>query len=169
MLTGLGTTVGERMDVFTPKQRMDWIADTYFPALKQVGRPVPFILRYWQADPDAVAAVLDAVHYAAPVYLDIKFNGEHMYSSVQPHVLDPKWVALAHGRYRLLWHLRNDDLFILRWGDPDFVRSVVGNMAGPDTAGFVEGSEIDVPGPDRIHTDAARAHMDWQYMFEKHW
>jgi hypothetical protein len=169
MLTGLGTTAGERMDTLTPKQRMDWIADTYFPALAQVGRPVPFILRYWQADPDAMAAMLDVVHYAGPVYLDIKFNGEHMYSSVQPHVLDPKWVALAHGRYRLLWHLRNDDLVILRWGDPDFVRSVVHNMAGPDTAGFVEGSEVDVPGPDRIHTETAKAHMDWQYMFEKHW
>jgi hypothetical protein len=169
MLTGLGTTAGERMDGLTAKQKMDWIADTYFPALKQVGRPVPFIFRYWQADPEAAAAMLDSVHYAGPVYLDIKFNGEHMYSSPEPHVLDPKWVELAHGRYRLLWHLRNDDLFILRWGDPDFVRETVRHMAGPDTAGFVEGSEVDVPGPDRIHTEAAKAHLDWQYMFEKHW
>ena len=53
MLTGLGTTAGERMDVMTAKQKMDWIADTYLAALKQVGRPVPFILRYWQAEPEA--------------------------------------------------------------------------------------------------------------------
>jgi hypothetical protein len=169
MLTGLGTTAGERMDVMTVKQKLDWIADTYFAALKQVGRPVPFILRYWQAEPEATVAMLAAVNYSGPVYLDIKVNGEHMYSSVKPHVLDPKWVELAHGRYRLLWHLRNDDLFILRWGDPDFVRETVRNMSGPDTAGFVEGSEVDVPGVDRIHTEAAKAHMDWQYMFEKHW
>ena len=169
MLTGLGTTAGERMDVMTAKQKMDWIADTYFAALKQVARPVPFILRYWQAEPEPLAAMLASANYPGPVYLDIKFNGEHMYSSVEPHVLDPKWVALAHGRYRLLWHLRNDDLFILRWGDPDFVRETVRHMAGPDTAGFVEGSEVDVPGPDRIHTEASKAHMDWQYMFEKHW
>jgi hypothetical protein len=169
MLTGLGTTAGERMDVMTAKQKMDWIADTYFAALKQVARPVPFILRYWQAEPSPLADMLAAANYPGPVYLDIKFNGEHMYSSVEPHVLDPKWVALAHGRYRLLWHLRNDDLFILRWGDPDFVRETVRHMAGPDTAGFVEGSEVDVPGPDRIHTEASKAHLDWQYMFEKHW
>jgi hypothetical protein len=169
MLSGLGTTAGERMDTLTVKQRMDWIADTYFVALKQVGRPVPFILRYWQSDPEAAVAMLESVHYPGPVYLDIKFNGEHMYSSVEPHVLDPKWVALAHGHYRLLWHLRNDDLFILRWGDPDFVRETVRNMSGPNTAGFVEGSEVDVPGVDRIHTEAAKAHLDWQYMFEKHW
>jgi hypothetical protein len=169
MLTGLGATAGERMGLMTAKQKVDWIADTYLAALKHVGRPVPFILRYWQADPEAVAAMLESAKYAAPVYLDIKFNGEHMYSSVEPHVLDPRWVQLAHGRYRLLWHLRNDDLLILRWGDPDFVRETVRHMAGPDTAGFVEGSEIDVPGVDRIHTAAAKAHVDWQYMFEKHW
>ena len=169
MLTGLGTTAGERMDVMTAKQKMDWIADTYFAALKQVARPVPFILRYWQAEPEPLAAMLASANYPGPVYLDIKFNGEHMYSSAEPHVLDRKWVALAHGRYRLLWHLRNDDLFILRWGDPDFVRETVRHMAGPDTAGFVEGSEVDVPGPDRIHTEAAKAHLDWQYKFEKHW
>jgi len=172
MLTGLGTTAGERMDVMTVKQKMDWIADTYLAALKQVGRvgrTVPFILRYWQAEPEALAAMLKSADYPGPVYLDIKFNGEHMYSSAEPHVLDPKWVALAHGRYRLLWHLRNDDLFILRWGDPDFVRETVRHMSGPDTAGFVEGSEVDVPGVDRIHTQTAKQHLDWQYTFEKHW
>jgi hypothetical protein len=169
MLTGLGTTAGERMETMTAKQKMDWIADTYLVALKRVGRPVPFIFRYWQADPEAAVEMLDRAKYAGPVLLDIKFNGEHMYSSVEPHVLDPRWVQLAHGRYRLLWHLRNDDLFILRWGDPDFVRETVRHMAGADTAGFVEGSEVDVPGVDRIHTEAAKAHLDWQYMFEKHW
>lgn len=169
MLTGLGTTAGERMDVLTVKQKLDWIADTYFAALRQVGRPVPFILRYWQAQPEETAAMLSAVRYPGPVYLDIKFNGEHMYSSTRPHVLDPKWTQLAHGRYRLLWHLRNDDLFILRWGDPDFVRETVRNMGGPDLAGFIEGSELDVPGVDRIHTESAKAHLDWQYKFEKHW
>ncbi len=169
MLTGLGTTAGERMEPLTAKQKMDWIADTYFAALKQLGRSVPFILRYWQADPGALSAMLDSVKYPGPVYLDIKVNGEHMYSSVKPHVLDPKWVALAHGRYKLLWHLRNDDLYILRWGDPEFVRDTIRNLAGPDAAGFVEGSEIDVPGVDRIHTEAAKAHLDWQYKFEKHW
>src|ERR1035437_1092484 len=169
MLTRLGTTAGERMDVMTAKQKMDWIADTYFAALKQVARPVPFILRYWQAEPEPLAAMLASANYPGPVYLDIKFNGEHMYSSAEPHVLARKWVALAPGRYRLLWHLRNDDLFILRWGDPECGRETPPHMAGPDTAGAVEGSEVDVPGPDRIHTEAAKAHLDWQYKFEKHW
>lgn len=169
MLTGLGTTVGERMGKMTIVEKLDWVADTYFAALRQIGRPIPFILRYWQSEPAPMAAMLDAARYPGPVYLDIKFNGEHMYSSSKPHVLDDGWVRLAKGRYRLLWHLRNDDVFILRWGDPDFVRESLRNAAGPDSAGFVEGSEIVVPGTDRIHTAATRSHLDWQYQFEKHW
>jgi hypothetical protein len=169
MLTGLGTTAGERMEAMTAKQKMDWIADTYFAALKQLARPVPFILRYWQAEPEPLAAMLASANYPGPVYLDIKFNGEHMYSSAEPHVLDPKWVALAHGRYRLLWHLRNDDLFILAGATPISSAKPCATWRVPDTAGFVEGSEVDVPGPDRIHTEAAKAHLDWQYKFEKHW
>src|SRR5271157_148206 len=74
MLTGLGTTAGERMDDMTAKQKMDWIADTYFAALRQVGRPVPFILRYWQAEPEPAVAMFASVQYPGPVYLDIKFN-----------------------------------------------------------------------------------------------
>jgi len=170
MLTGLGTTVGERMGDLSVKQKLDFVADTYFAALRQIGRPVPFILRYWQSEPEPMAAMLDRVKYSGPVYLDIKYNGEHMYSSVRPHVLDPKWVQLAgKGHWRLLWHLRNDCVFILRWGDPDFVRETVRNMMGLDSAGFLEGSEIDVPGPDRIHTAQAKAHLDWAYKFEKNW
>ncbi len=171
MLTGLGTTAGERMGAMTTRQKLDWIADTYFAALRQVGRPAPppFILRYWQSQPEETAAMLASVKYPGPVYLDIKFNGEHMYSSTKPHVQDRKWMDMARGRYRLLWHLRNDDIFILRWGDPDFVRETVHSMSGPDSAGFVEGSELDIPGIDRIHTAAAGKHMDWQYKFEKHW
>ena len=168
-LTGIGTTAGERMRDMTVKQKLDWVADTYFAAIREIGRPVPFILRYWQAEPDALAAMLERVKPAGPVYLDIKFNGEHMYSSTKPHVQDPRWVAFAGKRYRLLWHLRNDDVFILRWGDPDFARDTVRSMAGPTSAGFIEGSELDVPGTDRIHTAAAKAHVDWQYKFEKHW
>jgi hypothetical protein len=170
MLTGLGTTVGERMGDLSVQQKLDFVADTYFAALRQIGRRAPFILRYWQSAPEPMAAMLARVKYPGPLYLDIKYNGEHMYSSVKPHVLDAKWVELAgKGHWRLLWHLRNDCVFILRWGDPDFVRETVRNMMKLNSAGFLEGSEVDVPGPDRIHADAAKAHLDWQYKFEKNW
>jgi len=39
------------------------------------------------------------------------------------------------------WNLRNDDLFCLRWGDPDYVRSMIKNMPHAETAGFHMGSD----------------------------
>lgn len=150
----------------------------------------PFILRYWGGTPESTDKMLAAANYPGPVYLDIKYNGEHVYSSTKPHVQDKKWQQMAGRHYQLLWHLRNDDLFTLRWGEPEFARELLGNVvngvsnvapsSGPhatyDTrqtasksAGFVMGSEIEIPGEDYIHTDVLKRHVDWKYEFEKQW
>ncbi|HZP02350.1 MAG TPA: hypothetical protein VFD30_18850 [Terriglobia bacterium] len=167
-LIGLGTTQGERMDVIPEKQRPAWISDVYFRAIRESGRRyVPFVLRYWGGSPTATEQAA-AAYDLGPVYLDIKYNGEHMYSSTRYHVEDPAWIRQPH-HYKLLWHLRNDDLYILRWGNPAWVSELLRNLAKTDTVGFTEGSEIDVPGIDRIHTAEARSHLNWKYKFEKMW
>lgn len=166
-LTGIGTTQGERMSMEAP-ERAKWIADVYFPAIRASGRrDIPFILRYWGGEPESTEKALAG--YQGPVYLDIKYNGEHMYSSTRYHVADGRWLQQQPRHYKLFWHLRNDDLYILRWGDPEFVRALVRIMAATDAIGFVEGSEIDVPGPDRIHTPQTRGHLAWKYKYEKFW
>ena len=43
------------------------------------------------------------------------------------------------------------------------------NCGGPDSAGFVTGSEIEIPGVDRYHTPQTVAHRNWKYEFEKNW
>ena len=91
-----------------------------------------------------------------------------MYSSTRHHVEDPAWLNQPH-HYKLLWHLRNDDIYILRWGNPAWASELIHNLAKTDTVGFTEGSEIDVPGVDRIHTPEASHHLDWKYKFEKMW
>ncbi len=167
MLTGLGTTPGERMAGMSVPQVMDWIADTYFRALRALPRRVPFILRSWYAEPEALQRMLEREKYPGEILLDLKFNGEHMYSSPRPHVQDGRWQALAGSNYRILWHLRNDCIFLLRWGHPSFVAETIANVARDRAAGFLEGSELDVPGYDRtVHPQAPRA---WTYKFEKHW
>ena len=60
MMTGIGTTAGERMRNMTGRQKLDWVADTYFAALREIKRPAPFILRAWQSEPRAGA------RFAAP-------------------------------------------------------------------------------------------------------
>jgi hypothetical protein len=168
-LTGLGTAAAEEMPGMGVRDRLDWIRDTYVAALREAGRTTPFILRDWGAAPDEAAAMLAEAGYGGPVYLDIKYNGEHMYSSPRHHISDSRWLTGEHRPFRLLPHLRNDDLVFFRWGDPAFVRETLENVKGLGSIGFVEGSEIDIPGPDQQHTESARSHLAWSFKFEKHW
>lgn len=113
-LTGLGTTQGEQIGVIPPAQRASWIADVYFRGIEAIGRRyVPFILRSWGGTPAATEKV-SAMYHSGPVYLDIKYNVEHVYPSPIDHVKDSAWLKQRHV-YKILWHLRNDDLYTLRW------------------------------------------------------
>jgi hypothetical protein len=169
MLTGLGTAAAEEMPAMDVRERLDWVRDTYVAALQEAGKTTPFILRDWGAAPDEASAMLDEVGYAGTVYLDIKYNGEHMYSSPRHHIVDTRWLSRERRPFQLLPHLRNDDLVYFRWGDPTFTRTTLENVRSLGSIGFVEGSEIDIPGPDLQHTGSARAHVTWSFKFEKHW
>lgn len=167
-LTGLGTTQGEDMDVIPESERGNWVADVYFRAIRESGRKnVPFILRYWGGTPEDTEKAA-AEYSQGPVYLDIKYNGEDVYSSPMYHVENSAWLTQKHN-YQLLWHLRNDALFSFRWGNPEFVRELMHNMKQTNPAGFTYGSEEDIPGPDNFDTPAARAHQPWPYEFQKQW
>ncbi len=167
-LTGLGTTQGEQMGVIPPRQRAGWVARVYFRAIEQSGRKrVPFILRYWGGTPQATERAA-AQYHRGPVYLDIKYNGEHAFSSPRYHLANLAWLRQAH-RYRILWHLRNDDIFLLRWGSPEFVRELMRHLGRTYSAGFSFGSEGFVPGADDYDTPAAQARQHARYEFQKQW
>ncbi len=167
-LTGLGTTQGEQMRPIPPDRRAAWIADVYFRAIDQSGRKnVPFILRYWGGTPAATARAAAGYH-DGPVYLDIKYNGEHAISSARPHLQNHAWLSQAHN-YKILWHLRNDDIFTLRWGDPGLVRRMMADLQATGAAGFSFGSEADVPGRDEYDTPRFQKRQTEPYEFQKQW
>ncbi|MGH9432832.1 MAG: hypothetical protein ACRD3T_14930 [Terriglobia bacterium] len=167
-LTGLGTTQGEDMDVVPENKRGNWVADVYFRAIRESGRKnVPFIFRYWGGTPEDTEKAA-AEYTMGPVYLDIKYNGEDVYSSPMYHVGNSAWLTQKHN-YQLLWHLRNDALFSFRWGNPQFVSELMHNMKPPNPAGFTYGWEEDIPGPENFDTPAALAHRPWPYEFQKQW
>ncbi|MDO8684723.1 MAG: alpha-glucuronidase family glycosyl hydrolase [Armatimonadota bacterium] len=166
-LTGIGTCPGENMP--GPSEADEaWLMDTYVPALLEVRGPAKFIHRYWGSEPKPMQEVF-AAHYPGKTYLDLKYNGESMYSSPAPHFVDPVWLNQKPRDYDILWHLRNDDLYIFRWGDPEFTRQTLEHCVGPGIAGFVTGSEYERPGPDRLYTDYGKQYQTWQQDFEKHW
>ncbi|MGZ8651792.1 MAG: hypothetical protein ACXWX5_06405, partial [Actinomycetota bacterium] len=169
MLTGLGTAAAEEMPTMDVRERLDWVRDTYVAALQEAGKTTPFILRDWGAAPDEASAMLDEVGYAGTVFLEIKYNGEHMYSSPRHHIVETGWLSGEHRPFRLLPGLRNSDLMYFRWGDPTFARTTLENIKSLGSIGFVEGSEIDIPGPDVQHTGSAGSHVTWSFKYEKHW
>ena len=164
----MGTCPGENMPM-SASANAEWIRDVYLDTLAKTGRKMPFIYRYWGARPKETAAMLAKANYPGEILLDIKFNGEHMYSSTKPHPEEMGWLTQTPKPYKLLWHLRNDCIFQLRWGDPEFAAKTLTNCGGPDSAGFVMGSEIEIPGADRYHTPQTVAHRNWKYEFEKNW
>ncbi|MCE5218707.1 hypothetical protein LLH03_16970 [bacterium] len=165
-LAALGTCPGEQMPMLA-REKQDWIADTYLAGLRQASRRVPFFLRYWQGDPVATADMLDREKWPQPVYLEVKFNGEHMYSSPRHHVQDQRWLDLADNRWQVFWHFRNDCLFRVKWGDPEFVREAVRNCAGSYACGLFWGSEGLKPGADSYHRPSSDAFGKYPWEFER--
>lgn len=167
----LGTTPGENMRM--PAGRTsEWIAKTYLEGIRRSGRSVPFNIRYWGGRPQETQEWIASKHH--PVYLDIKFNGESMYSATEPHFYDyynpagQSWLAEGQS-YEIVWHLRNDNLFLLRWGWPQFAREVLRNCKKHQGGGFLVGSEIEIPGEDYVSTPEVMARRNWKYMFDRHW
>ncbi len=197
-LTGIGACAGERMPSDDYDWREQWIRDTFIAGIKDSGRKnVPLLHRYWWASPDSIQRLIAADH-DGPIYVSVKFNGEHMYTDTRPHFLDPDWIDFPDYRkyltsrrqpeepirgvvshlawipkkpypYRIVWHLRNDTIHTYRWGDPDFVREVVKNCKQDWSVGYLMGEERTQRGIDDELTEQARRHQTWKYHHERHW
>ena len=194
-LTGLGLCAGERMPSDDYDWREEWIKDTFIAGIRDSGRVVPLLHRYWWTSPDSIKRII-AADYPGPLYVTVKFNGEQMYTDTRPHFLDPDWIDFPDYRehldrkpkgevkgvvshlewipkepypYKVVWHLRNDTIHTYRWGDPDFVKGVVRNCAQPWAVGFLMGEERTQTGLDEELTDEAKKHQTWKYHHERHW
>ena len=166
----IGTTPGENMYMRAP-QTSEWIAKTYLEGIRRSGRAIPFAIRYWGGEPNATEEWIGSKH--SPTWLTIKFNGESMYSSTEPHFYehphDPSQSWLRDKSYQIVWHLRNDDLYLLRWGNPEFAREVMKSVKQYNGAGYLVGSEIVIPGEDFVSSPEVMARRNWKYLFERHW
>ena len=183
-LTGLGVTLGERMGGMTPQAREDWLVDTFGAGMKAAQRPVKFIHRAPLSantgsggstdatTPLITRAGIDRLGLATPAWVEMKFNWSHGHSSPR--------LCLIHGgkanaayweppptNYKIIWTIRNEDFFILRWGEPGFIRQHI-EWNGPDyVGGYVVGSECYIPAKNYIDQPAAQAL--WPYAFERQW
>jgi len=183
-LAGIGVSLGERMGKMTPQQREDWILRTVVEGMRRAKRPAKLIHRApfsaglgsggsASAETERITrAALERIDLPPPIWVEFKFNWSHGHSS--PHL------GIVHGgrlgdtywnppprNYRVAWMIRNEDFFILRWGDPDFIREHLRRNGPECVGGYFVGSECYIPAKDYFRLPGAR--VPWDYAFERQW
>ncbi len=180
-LTGLGVTLADWMGNFdevemTPQKREDWIEATFVAGMKAANRPVKFIHRSVLAgDPLAMRKVIDRANLPEPALVEIKFNWSHGHSTPTLAIthdyhsgkLDERFWTPKPENYNIQWMIRNEDFFILRWGQPDFIRQHIAVNKKDYVNGYFIGSEGYIPALD--YSQKPSPVKTWQYGFEKQW
>ncbi len=183
-LTGLGFTLAERMVGMTPKERQQWILDTFYQGIKDADRDVKLIHRapleagrHHGGSTDRRVELLtrdsiEQMDLPVPIWVELKFNWSHAYSS--PHLIHVHGGPLTDAywnpppkNYKMTWMVRNEDIFVLRWGEPDFIRRHLKLNSQPYVGGYFVGSETYIPGKDYFTKPDSR--INWKYAFERQW
>jgi hypothetical protein len=183
-LTGLGITLGEGMGGMTADEREEWLLESFVEGMRMASRKIKFIHRVplsagtgsgGSTNPyveKMTRATLDTLSVAkSPTNIELKFNWSHPYSTttlVKVHggkLTDTYWNP-PPTNYRLAWMMRNEDFFMLRWGQSDFIRNHIAKNGKPWVNGYYVGSECYIPAKDYI---TALPNTTHKYAFERQW
>jgi hypothetical protein len=175
-LTGIGVSQNERMEGVDEQVWQNWIVDTYFNAMDSANHAVEFMMRgHTHPAPSLTRKALDdnKARLKKPVWVELKFNWSHGHASpnlfyihggsVKSNVL---WQPKPDD-HKIVWTIRNEDFFVLRWGQLDFIRALIGNNNQDHIGGFMVGSETYIPAKEYITKPGK--HLTWNYAFEKQW
>lgn len=183
-LTGLGITLGEGMGGMTADEREQWLLDSYIQGMRDASRKVKFIHRVplsagtGSGGGTSVAVeqmtrkTLDSLTcIKSPINIELKFNWSHSFSTtdlIKVHggaLTDAYWNPLPKN-YNLAWMMRNEDFFMLRWGQPNFFRKHIEKNVHPYVNGYFVGSECYIPAKDYI---TSLPGSSYKYAFERQW
>lgn len=171
LLAGIGITAGENMHVGWMEDVQDdieWMMDVY-------GRGVMNALT---DTPDRPFAIIHRSHMTSVAHMEqafaqfpyefqlsYKYSMAHMYSVEKPHFGDDFFEQLKNGRKTWLT-VRNDDFYMLRWGNLAFARAYLQQMPRELMEGFYMGSD----GVPWAKEYASRNQEDTDvYYFDRHW
>ncbi len=168
-LTGIGTSNSEEL-TGTPREREQWVVDTYLKALKQLGYPVPFIHRTNMSNGVIAQEMFLSQYACSEKYISWKYSNAHMYSHPAPQFesIFNAWGDMDMSTFRVLYTVRNDDFHTLRGCDPDFIREYIQKMKKPYVDGFYWGADGYVWAGEHQHVPH-HPHVEWEYAFQKHW
>ena len=173
-LTGIGVSQNERMEGVDEQTWQNWIVDTYFDAMDKANHKIEFIMRaHTHPAPELTRkAIEDNAYRLGTVWVPVKFNWSHSHAT-------PK-LEYIHGgsrshslwdpepkNYKMVFTMRNEDFFILRWGDPDFIRDVIKQNQQDYVGGYQIGSECYIPAKEYIIKPGP--YLSWKYGFQRQW
>lgn len=152
-LSGIGITAGENMTYIGSSENNNdpnYRADDIDFTVSTYGRAVA---DYRKEHPEREFRIIHRMQMArysdireafAGIGLDIdisfKYSQAHMYSSTAPQFIRSFLEEKAE-QTRFYLTVRNDDLYMLRWGDPDFAREYLLNMPASSMLGFYLGAD----------------------------
>ena len=187
-LTGFGPTLAEGMGGMTPEEREAWSLEVLIEGMRQANRKTKYVHRApasantssgGSTSIEAERLTRAVIEKEAemgftdgPVWVEFKFNWSHGHSTpklVKVHggKLTDTYFNPLSDKYKVVWHLRNDDFFCLRWGVPSFARSHVKLNSQPYVGGYFLGSETYIPAKDYFTKDTLN--LPWKYAFERQW
>ncbi|MBN1392271.1 MAG: hypothetical protein JW947_05650 [Sedimentisphaerales bacterium] len=186
-LDGIGVSHGEGMGGMTPLERQQWVDDVIIAGMLGAGRPVKLIHRVpfssgTSSEPGVSRKAEEVTREAmerlgdrfdGPIWVEIKFNWSHGHSTpklekVHGGKLGDTYFVPEPKNYKIVWQVRNEDFFALRWGVPDFIRKHIALNGGASyVGGYFLGSETYIPGLD--YFTAVKEPVDWRWAFERQW
>ncbi|WP_111708208.1 hypothetical protein [Lutibacter citreus] len=167
---GIGVTAGEHMkDVAGDYTREQWIWETYGQGIldakkEQPNRKINFIHRVWNTNLKKVMKYWK--DYPDSFDASYKYAKARLYSSPFLNFADEHIEAMKEFKLKSWWNLRNDDIFVYRWGDPDYVRSFIGHFQKEHTIGFYMGSDGYVWGKE---FNSKNPKLSGELEINKHW
>ncbi len=188
-LDGIGVSHGEGMGGMTPLARQQFVDEVFIAGALNAKRaqPVKLIHRVpfssgLSSGPGVSADVEQITRTAmeklgdkfdGPIWVEMKFNWSHGHSTpklVKVHggALGDTYFKPAPSNYKIVWQVRNEDFFALRWGVPDFIRQHIAlNGAQDYVGGYFVGSETYIPALD--YFTAVKEPVPWQWAFQRQW
>jgi hypothetical protein len=187
-LDGFCITLGEVVGGMTPTEREDWVHETIYEGMRLSGRKAKLIHRIpfsanlnpggstSKETEEITRKILESDgsldYLQSPIMADLKYNWSHGHST-------PKLVKVHGGKlydtyfkpnptqYKIVWTIRNEDFFCLRWGSPEFIKAHIAENSQDFMGGYMIGSETYIPAKDYFTKNATG--VNWTYAFERQW
>ena len=121
-----------------------WLWDTYGQGVQDVKRIQPdrrilFIHRHWLTSFDKINSRFSQLNDGFD--MEFKYAQAHMYSSHDPPFARKQLLPELPDEIKTWWNVRNDDIYNLRWGDPEYAKQFILHFPAGRTAGYMMGSD----------------------------